>query len=83
MTDLAAPVHRVRWEHAAKRRYYEARLVRDLWGDQVIISAWGGVGSALGREVMRPVVSRVKWMDALDDIARRRRAHGYVEPLRS
>jgi hypothetical protein len=41
----AAP-HLWRWVHPDQRRYYQAVLSTDLFGDWTLTLAWGGLGSA-------------------------------------
>ena len=65
-----------RWEHTAKRRYYEVRVCQDLLGETVVMSHWGGIGSARGGGHER-VVEPASLMGALAAIHRRRCQRGY------
>jgi hypothetical protein len=67
---------RHRWENAT--RYVEARVMVDLWGDAVLIKAWGGKGNRLGN--LRTVaVGSEQIAQALAKIAKTRRQRGYTE----
>lgn len=83
MQPVTTITNRVRWEHACKRRYYEVRLVQDLWGDTILLSRWGQIGTPLGRQVPKPVAGQAECLVMLAGIARRRAAHGYVETGRA
>lgn len=37
-----------RWVNAHSRRYYEARVLKNLLGDWEVFCVWGGLGSRLG-----------------------------------
>lgn len=83
MHAAVAVSSRVRWEHPDKCRYYEVRLVQDLWGDSVLQSCWGRIGPALGRQVAKPVADQAECQAMLAGIARRRDLHGYVKTATS
>jgi hypothetical protein len=38
-----------RWTNFEKSRYYQAELVKDLFGDWTLIMYWGGLGSRRGQ----------------------------------
>lgn len=67
-----------RWEHRIKRRYYEVRIDRDLfgWG---ITRVWGGIGSPRGRLLHTPCENFEIASREMKKIARKRKQRGYVE----
>ncbi len=67
-----------RWVHPEKRRYYRVSLDRDLFGDLVLVRAWGGLGSNLGQVRQTVVGSEEEGERLLRGIERRRRQRGYV-----
>ena len=75
----------MRWVNEAKARYYQAELVQDLFGDWVVITAWGGLGSRRGRQRNLFVPSYEAGVQQLAAIDKRRRQRGYrpvlVRPL--
>ena len=36
---------RVRWENAQSRRYYEARVIKNLLDEWEVFCVWGGIGT--------------------------------------
>ena len=36
---------RVRWENAQSRRYYEARVAKNLLDEWEVLCLWGGIGT--------------------------------------
>lgn len=68
----------LRWQSKAKRRYYTARLQRDLLGDLVLWCCWGGIGNRLGGVSIRPVADMDEAKEVLDALAVQRRRHHYV-----
>ncbi|KAA6184232.1 WGR domain-containing protein [Thiohalocapsa marina] len=67
----------LRWVHVQKQRYYQADLMEDLLGGWSVITAWGGLGSRLGRMRTHWVETREAGEQRLREIAERRRRHGY------
>ena len=67
-----------RWEHKATRRYYEARMVRDLFGEWQLMRVWGGIGSARGALRFAPLAEPGAFADELARIDKRRVKRGYV-----
>lgn len=65
-----------RWEHRIKRRYYEVRIERDLfgWG---ITRIWGGLASSRGRTLHTPCDSFEEACHELEKTANRREKRGY------
>lgn len=74
--DIMPPVHR--WENATMGRYYEARVVRDLFGDWQIMRAWGGIGSARGALRFDPLLVPEAFVGEVARIDKRRVQRGYV-----
>ena len=66
-----------RWTHPEKHRYYQADLVKDLFDDWQVITAWGGVGSRRGGRRNLYVPSQEAGLQQLAAIDRRRRQRGY------
>lgn len=64
-----------RWE--TDTRYYEVRLLRDLFGDVVMMRSWGGRGTALGRTMNTAHASEESAQRALRIITRTRARRGY------
>ncbi len=73
---------RLRWENPSRRRYYEAVVQQDLFGGWEVWRAWGGIGSARGRQLAVPSDSAQAGLAELDALARRRQRRGY-EMVRS
>jgi hypothetical protein len=65
------------WRHPDKRRYYSARLERDLFGTWVVRRVWGSLDSRLGGMRCEPVASFGAGLDMLARIESRRRRRGY------
>lgn len=69
--------HQIRYE--STQRYYLVRCARNLFGDLVLSCYWGGLGSRRGGERHTVLADSCELAQALAEIARRRRQHGYVE----
>ena len=67
-----------RWIHPEKARYYQVELGQDLLGDWTLILDWGGLGSRRGGRRIHAVASEAAGQAQLEQIAKRRRQHGYV-----
>jgi hypothetical protein len=67
---------RHRWENAT--RYVEARVMVDLWGESVLVKAWGGKGNRLG-SLQAVAVGSEQIAQELAKIAKTRRQRGYTE----
>jgi hypothetical protein len=46
-----------RWENAQTRRYYEVRIVKNLFNDWEVLCLWGGIGTRRGGSAVIPVAS--------------------------
>lgn len=68
----------LRWEHPEKKRYYVARLQKDLLGDWVVTKIWGGLGSAGGRVVHILCESEKDGVFLIEKISKVRSRRGYV-----
>ena len=66
-----------RWTNPKKFRYYQADLVKDLFGDWLVIAAWGRQGSKRGGMRNICVPSYEAGLQQLAAIGKRRRQHGY------
>ncbi|RKT37874.1 WGR domain-containing protein [Thiocapsa rosea] len=67
-----------RWVNPETARYYQADLVEDLLGGWSVVTAWGGLGSKLGRMRTAWVETREQAERRLEEIEKRRRARGYL-----
>lgn len=65
------------WIHPEKRRYYRARLSRDLLGMICLHCTWGGLDSARGGERNEIFSDWQAARDKLELVAKRRIKHGY------
>ena len=67
-----------RWENPGAGRYYEARLVRDLFGDWQVLRVWGGIGTPRGAMRFSPLTGPRTFAGELERIDKRRRQRGYL-----
>ncbi|MEO6351924.1 MAG: hypothetical protein ABIO19_03765 [Burkholderiaceae bacterium] len=65
----------IRWE--TKRRYYAAKVYRDLFGDWIVESAWGGLHNKLGNRRQQVLQSYREAVGVLLEINRQRHARHY------
>lgn len=75
--ELRGELSTRRWTNPEKFRYYQADLVKDLFGDWLVITAWGGLGSKRGGMRNIYVPSYEVGLQQLAAIDKRRRQHGY------
>jgi hypothetical protein len=68
---------RTTWVNHESRRYYSVYLIEDLFGDWTLIRVWGGQGSRRGSLRCTGVASYEDGMARIEEIAKRRRQHGY------
>ena len=66
------------YECSASHRYYQTRVVRDLFGAWCVIALWGGMGSRRGQLRTYPQADRAACLTALDAVEKRRLQRGYV-----
>ena len=66
-----------RWINPTKHRYYEVRVLQNLFGQWEVQRAWGSVGSAFGAMRYDPQVSEAACWEVVQAIEKRRAAHGY------
>lgn len=78
MTDVINHRSYLRWENSQKKRYYEVRLLQNLFGEWELFCVWGGVGTNLGNAKSMPIVSREDAYGQIDQIAARRKQHRYL-----
>ena len=62
----------VRWENTQTHRYYEARVVKNLFEEWEILCLWGAIGTRLGGSAVIPVTSLDEAQKTLAKIAARR-----------
>jgi hypothetical protein len=67
----------VRWENAQTRRYYEARVVKNLFDEWEVFCLWGGIGTRLGGSTVIPVTSLDEAQATLAKIAVKRTKRHY------
>lgn len=65
----------IRYE--TEQRYYLVRCQRDLFGELVLSRYWGGKGNLRGGEMHQVMTGYQATRQALDDIERTRKKHGY------
>lgn len=65
-----------RWENVSAGRYYEARMVRDLFGDWQVMRVWGGIGSGHGAVRFAPLAEPGAFAAVLERIDKRRAQRG-------
>ncbi|MEA3275339.1 MAG: WGR domain-containing protein [Pseudomonadota bacterium] len=67
-----------RWIQADKARYYQAHLVKDLFGEWILVCSWGGLGTARGGYSSTGVASHEEGLRRLEALHSLRRQHGYL-----
>lgn len=65
-----------RWENFLTRRYHQAAVQQNLFGDWELMCIWGGIGSARGRQWVVPLGPQAAGA-ALARIDVRRSQRGY------
>jgi hypothetical protein len=80
-TDVPGPCfgqwrHR-RWENPQTRRYYEAWVLKNLFGDWEVFCVWGGIGSRRGGYRAIPAASNQDALEKMITIDTRRRHRRY------
>lgn len=75
-TQGAPTAHR--WENVDTGRYYEVRIVQDLFGDWQLMRVWGGIGNARGALRFDVLAEPAAFCDDLVRIDKRRQQRGYV-----
>ena len=63
--------------HDGKRKYYRARVVRDLIGALVVTKDHGSMVNSGGRRLTLPVSSLAEAEKELEKVAKVRKRHGY------
>jgi predicted DNA-binding WGR domain protein len=66
-----------RWENPVSRRYYEAWLLKNLFGDWEIVCRWGGIGANSGNSKVYPANSRDVALELFQTIHKRRLKRQY------
>jgi hypothetical protein len=66
-----------RWVNPETHRYYQADLVRDLFGEWTLVWAWGGLGSDRGRMLSTKVRSYDAGLERIREIDELRKRRGY------
>lgn len=69
-----------RWENPLNGRYYEARIMRNLFGEWEVQRVWGCKGSRLGRIQYEQHASFDACASELEQIRARRLTRGYYPP---
>ncbi|MBK5963195.1 hypothetical protein CCR95_03595 [Thiocystis minor] len=65
------------WIQPEKSLYYQAHLIKDLFGDWTLVSSWGVIDSRRGRVRKTGVPSYQAGLERINAIDKRRRLHGY------
>ena len=68
----------VRWENAQSRRYYEARVIKNLLDEWEVLCVWGGIGTRLGGSTVIPLASLDDAQITLEKIDARRTQRHYL-----
>lgn len=66
------------WENPDNGRWFEARIERDIFGDLVLATRWGGQQARGMRMRTYVIPSRIELGRLLHTLTSRRRRHGYV-----
>lgn len=66
------------WIQPDTLRYYQADLVLDLFGDWTLICAWGGLGSARGKQISTGLASHEEGLQRIQKLDAHRQRRGYV-----
>ncbi|OJY94348.1 MAG: hypothetical protein BGP25_05000 [Lysobacterales bacterium 63-13] len=72
-----------RWSNPDNGRWFEARIERDLFGELVLATRWGGRQRAGMRVRCYPIRSRAELRATLHRVGRRRSRHGYEGQTRN
>ncbi len=67
-----------RWINPNNRRYYQADLVKDLFGDWTLVKIWGGLGTRRGNYGITGVSSYDDGLLKIDALGDNREKRGYV-----
>ena len=68
----------VRWENAQTRRYYEARVAKNLLDEWEVLCVWGGIGTRLGGSTVILLASLGDAQITLETINARRTQRHYL-----
>lgn len=68
-----------RWENHALRRYYQAVIQQNLFGELELMRMWGSFDHAHGGMLCVPVASIADGELALDEVSKHREKRGYVQ----
>jgi hypothetical protein len=68
-----------RWINEEKRRYYQALLVKGLFGEWTLITTWGGLGWNRGGMKSTLVASYEAGLERIGETDKRRRQRGYQQ----
>ena len=69
----------VRWENTQTHRYYEARVVKNLFDEWEVFCVWGGIVTRLGGSTVIPVSSLDEAQSTLEKINARRTKRHYSQ----
>ena len=68
----------IRWENSQTRRYYEARVAKNLLDEWEVLCVWGGIGTRLGGSTVIPQASLGEANITLEKIDARRTQRHYL-----
>ena len=69
----------IRWENAQTRRYYEVRVVKNLFEEWEVLCLWGGIGTRLGGSTVIPLTSLDEAQATLEKINAKRTKRHYSQ----
>ena len=72
-----------RWENRSLRRYYQAVLQQNLFGELELMRMWGSLDHAHGGMLCVPIADMADGKMALCEVARHRKKRGYVQTTES
>lgn len=67
-----------RWENALTHRYYEIRVMQDLFGRWEVLRTWGRIGAALGTTMREQVSDEAAIGQAVEAVTKKRVQRGYL-----
>ena len=67
----------LRWVNPDNRRYYQADLVKDLFGDWTLVKVWGSLDSHQGNQKICLVSGKEKGLAEIQKLMKERECRGY------
>ena len=69
----------IRWENTHTHRYYEARVMKNIFDEWEVLCLWGGIGTRLGGSTVIPLTSLDEAQATLETINARSTKRHYVQ----